>query len=45
MDSGTVLGRLPRLQEVAETAVFLSSAGAGAITGTVIDLTCGSSGE
>jgi len=38
---GTALGRLPRLAEVAETAAFLASDRAGAITGAVVNLTCG----
>jgi len=38
---GTGLGRLPRLAEVADTAAFLASDGAGAITGAVVNLTCG----
>jgi len=37
----TLLGRLPRLAEVAAAAVFAASDGAGAMTGTVLDLTCG----
>ncbi|MEU8899985.1 SDR family oxidoreductase [Nocardia sp. NPDC048505] len=37
----TRLGRLPLLAEVAETAVFAASAGAGAMTGAVLNLTCG----
>ena len=37
----TLLGRLPTLAQVAETAVFMASDRAAAITGTVIDLTCG----
>lgn len=37
----TLLGRLPALADVADTAVFMASDRAGAITGTVIDLTCG----
>jgi len=37
----TLLGRLPTLTQVADTAVFLASDGGGAITGAVIDLTCG----
>ena len=40
--SATLTGRLPTLAEVAETAAFLSSAGAGAMTGSVLNLTCGS---
>lgn len=38
---GTALGRLPLLSEVANTAAFLASDGAGAITGAVVNLTCG----
>jgi len=37
----TLLGRLPTLAEVAETATFLASDRAGAITGTVANLTAG----
>ena len=37
----TLLRRLPRLAEVADTAAFLASAGAGAMTGAVVNLTCG----
>jgi 3-oxoacyl-[acyl-carrier protein] reductase len=37
----TLLGRLPTLAQVADTAVFLASDSAGAITGKVIDLTSG----
>jgi 3-oxoacyl-[acyl-carrier protein] reductase len=37
----TLLGRLPTLAQVADTAVFLASDSAGAITGTAIDLTGG----
>lgn len=37
----TLLGRLPTLAQVADAAVFLASDRAGAITGTVADLTCG----
>jgi 3-oxoacyl-[acyl-carrier protein] reductase len=37
----TLIPRLPRLDEVGAAAVFLASAGAGATTGTVLDLTCG----
>jgi len=42
MQDGTLLGRLPRLQEVANAAAFIASDRAGAITGTVANLTCGS---
>lgn len=37
----TVLGRLPTLAQVADAAVFLASDRAGAITGAVVDLSCG----
>jgi NAD(P)-dependent dehydrogenase (short-subunit alcohol dehydrogenase family) len=36
-----LLGRLPRLAEVAGTAVYLASDAAGAITGAMVNLTCG----
>lgn len=39
--TGTLLKRLPTLDEVANTAVFLASDHAGAITGTVANLSCG----
>jgi 3-oxoacyl-[acyl-carrier protein] reductase len=42
MESGTVLGRLPTLEEVANAAVFVASDRAGAITGAIVNLTCGS---
>jgi 3-oxoacyl-[acyl-carrier protein] reductase len=42
MIDGTVLGRLPRLSEVAETAAFIASDRASAITRTVINVSCGS---
>jgi 3-oxoacyl-[acyl-carrier protein] reductase len=38
----TLLGRLPTLAEVADTAVFLASDSARSITGKVVDLTGGS---
>jgi len=38
----TLLGRLPTLAQVADAAVFLASDRAAAITGAVVDLTCGS---
>jgi hypothetical protein len=41
-DDQTLLGRLPTLAQVADTAVFLASDRTGAITGAVIDLSCGS---
>jgi NAD(P)-dependent dehydrogenase (short-subunit alcohol dehydrogenase family) len=42
MEDGTVLGRLPTLEEVANAAVFLASDRASAMTGTIANLTCGS---
>lgn len=39
--AGTLLKRLPTLDEVANTAVFLASDHAGALTGTVANLSCG----
>lgn len=41
MDRGTALQRLPRLAEVAEAAAFAASDRAGAMTGTIMNLTCG----
>jgi 3-oxoacyl-[acyl-carrier protein] reductase len=40
--SHTLLGRLPRLTEVAEFAAFAVSDRAGAMTGAIANLTCGS---
>ena len=40
--STSVLGRYPRLEEVAAAAVFAASDQAGAMTGAVMNLTCGS---
>lgn len=37
----TLLGRLPRLAEVAGAAVFAASDQSGAMTGAVLNLTCG----
>ncbi|NEW51488.1 SDR family oxidoreductase [Nocardia cyriacigeorgica] len=37
----TRLGRLPRLAEVAHTAVYAASDSAGAMTGAVLNLSCG----
>jgi 3-oxoacyl-[acyl-carrier protein] reductase len=42
MDQGTVLGRLPTLRQVADAAVFAASDRAGALTGAIVNLTCGS---
>lgn len=39
--NATPLKRLPRLDQVAATAVFLASPQAGAMTGTVANLSCG----
>lgn len=39
----TLLGQLPVLEDVARTAAFIASDGARAMTGAVIDLTCGMS--
>jgi 3-oxoacyl-[acyl-carrier protein] reductase len=41
MIQATALRRLPRLAEVAETAVFLASEHAGAMTGAIVNLSCG----
>jgi len=38
---GALLKRLPTLAEVANTAAFMASDQAGAMTGTVANLTCG----
>jgi NAD(P)-dependent dehydrogenase (short-subunit alcohol dehydrogenase family) len=40
--SGTLLGRLPMLAEVANVATILASDRASALTGTFINVTCGS---
>jgi 3-oxoacyl-[acyl-carrier protein] reductase len=37
----TLLGRLPRLADLAGTAVYLASDRAGAISGAMVNLTCG----
>ena len=42
MTNGTVLGRMPTLQEVANTAVFMASDRASAMTGVIANLSCGS---
>lgn len=39
--TATLLGRLPRLSEVAETAAFVVSDRAGPMTGAIVNLTCG----
>jgi 3-oxoacyl-[acyl-carrier protein] reductase len=38
---GTLLGRLPRLAEVAQVATFLASDRASAMTGVIANVTCG----
>jgi 3-oxoacyl-[acyl-carrier protein] reductase len=40
--TNTLLGRLPHLSEVAEFAAFVASDRAGAMTGAIANLTCGS---
>ena len=40
--TGTLLGRFPTLAEVADFAAFAASDGAGAMTGAIANLTCGS---
>ena len=40
--TGTLLGRFPTLAEVAECAAFVASDRAGATTGAIANLTCGS---
>jgi NAD(P)-dependent dehydrogenase (short-subunit alcohol dehydrogenase family) len=42
MEKGTVLGRLPKLDELAHAAVFVASDRASAMTGTTVNLSCGS---
>ena len=37
----TLIDRLPRLAEVGDTAVYVASARAGAMTGAVVNLSCG----
>lgn len=39
--SGTLLKRLPSLEQVANTTLFLASDRSGAMTGAVANLTCG----
>lgn len=42
MERRTLLQRLPELSEVANTAAFIASENASAMTGTVVNLSCGS---
>jgi 3-oxoacyl-[acyl-carrier protein] reductase len=39
--AGTLLGRMPRLAEVAQTMAFLASDRASATTGAIMNVTCG----
>jgi len=41
-ERATLLGRLPTLQQVADAAAFFASDRAGATTGAIVNLTCGS---
>ena len=41
LEQGTLLGRLPTLAEIADTAAFVASDHAGAMTGTVVNLSVG----
>lgn len=41
-NAGTLLKRLPTLEQVANTAAFMASDQAGAVTGAIVNLTCGS---
>jgi NAD(P)-dependent dehydrogenase (short-subunit alcohol dehydrogenase family) len=41
MVQDTLLGRLPRLAQIGDTAAYLASDGAGAITGVTLNLSCG----
>jgi NAD(P)-dependent dehydrogenase (short-subunit alcohol dehydrogenase family) len=42
LEQGTLLKRLPTLAEIADTAAFVASDGAGAMTATVVNLSAGS---
>ena len=42
MTAGTALKRMPRIQELAEAAAFAASDRASAMTGTIVNVTCGS---
>jgi 3-oxoacyl-[acyl-carrier protein] reductase len=42
LENSIALGRLPTLEEVANAAAFMASDRASVITGTVVNLTCGS---
>jgi 3-oxoacyl-[acyl-carrier protein] reductase len=40
--TATLLGRLPTLDEVASVAAFVASDRASAMTGAIVNVTCGS---
>jgi len=42
MTDGTVLGRMPTLRELGDTAAFLASDRASALTRTVVNVSAGS---
>ena len=42
MEQGTALGRLPVLRDLADAAVFAASDRTSAMTGAIVNLTCGS---
>jgi NAD(P)-dependent dehydrogenase (short-subunit alcohol dehydrogenase family) len=42
MTAGTALKRMPKIQELAEAAAFAASDRASAMTGTILNVTCGS---
>ncbi len=42
MTGGTAMGRMQTLQGVADVAAFVASDRASAMTGTIVNLTCGS---
>ena len=42
IEGGSLPGRLPTLTEVGNAAAFVASDWAGAMTGTVANITCGS---
>ncbi len=44
MEGDSMLKRLPLMEDIAQTAVFLASEGARSITGTTIDVTAGTTG-
>lgn len=40
--TATLLARLPTLKQIADSAAFMASEGAGAMTGAIVNLSCGS---